>query len=159
MRMIQKLGPLKDVFAKMPMFGQVADQVDDGELKKVESMIQSMTRAERSNPKLIDKSRAGRIARGCGRTVADIEGLVGRFMQMRKMMGSLGKQGGLLSRLGGGAPALGGAPGMMPPGGMDPSMLFGTPGRSGATKKRQDPKAKKNKRKQQQKSRKKKRKK
>jgi signal recognition particle subunit SRP54 len=159
MRMIQKLGPLKDVFAKMPMFGEVADQVDEGELKKVESMIQSMTLTERSNPKLIDKSRAGRIARGCGRTVSDIEGLIARFMQMRKMMGSLGKQGGLLSKLGGGAPAMGGAPGMMPPGGMDPSMLFGNPGRSGSTKKRQDPKAKKNKRKQQQQSRKKKRKK
>jgi len=159
MRMIQKLGPLKEVFSKMPMFGQVADQVDEGELKKVESMIQSMTRAERTDPKLINKSRASRIARGCGRTVADIEGLVGRFMQMRKMMGNLGKQGGMLSGLGGGAPAMGGAPGMMPPGGMDPSMLLGGRRTSGENKKRQDPKARKNKRKQQRNSRKKKRKK
>lgn len=160
MRMIQKLGPLKEVFSKMPMFGQVADQVDEGELTKVESMIQSMTQAERVNPKLIDKSRASRIARGCGRTVTDIEGLVARFMQMRKMMGSLGKQGGLLSGMGGGAPAMGGAPGMMGPGGMDPGMfLGGGGGRAGATKKRQDPKARKNKRKQQRNSRKKKRKK
>jgi signal recognition particle subunit SRP54 len=159
MRMIQKLGPLKDVFSKMPMFGQVADQVDESELTKVESMIQSMTRDERSDPKLIDKSRASRIARGCGRSVADIEGLVSRFMQMRKMMGSLGKQGGLLSGLSGGAPAMGGGPGMMSPGGMDPSMLLGARSGSGATKKRQDPKARKSKRKQQRNSRKKKRKK
>jgi signal recognition particle subunit SRP54 len=159
MRMIQRLGPLKDVFSKMPMFGQVAEQVDEGELGKVESMIQSMTPSERANPKLIDKSRASRIARGCGRTVADIEGLVGRFMQMRKMMGSLGKQGGLLSGLGGGAPALGGGAGAMPPGAMDPSMLFGAPSGGGATKKRKDPKARKAKRKQQRAARKKKRKK
>ena len=159
MRMIQKLGPLKEVFSKMPMFGQVADQVDESELTKVESMIQSMTPAERSDPKLINKSRASRIARGCGRTVSDIEGLVTRFMQMRKMMGNLGKGGGMLSALGGGAPAMGGAPGMMPPGGMDPSMFLGGRTGSGATKKRQDPKARKNKRKQQRNSRKKKRKK
>ena len=170
MRMIQKLGPLKEVFSKMPMFGQVADQVDESELKKVESMIQSMTRAERADPKLIDKSRATRIAKGCGRKVKDIEGLVERFMQMRQMMGALGQQGGLLSKLGGGLgggmgggmPSLGGGmPGMggMPGAGFDPSMLMGGGGGRGATKKRHDPKAKKNKRKQARKSRKKKRKK
>ncbi|MAG33009.1 MAG: signal recognition particle protein [Deltaproteobacteria bacterium] len=159
MRMIQKLGPLKEVFGKMPMFGGVADQVDDGELVKVESMIQSMTRAERKDPKLIDKSRASRIAAGCGRRVTDIEGLIERFMQMRKMMGNLGKQGGLLSGLeGGGMPAMGGGA-MVPPGGFDPSMMMAGPGRSSATKKRQDPKARKNKRKQQRASRRKKRKK
>jgi signal recognition particle subunit SRP54 len=159
MRMIQKLGPLKEVFSKMPMFGQAADQVDESELTKVESMIQSMTRVERSDPKLINKSRASRIARGCGRSVSDIEGLVTRFMQMRKMMGNLGKQGGMLAGLGGGAPAIGGTPGMMPPAGMDPSMFLGARSGRSATKKRQDPQARKNKRKQQRNSRKKKRKK
>ncbi|MEZ4356830.1 MAG: signal recognition particle protein [Myxococcota bacterium] len=159
MRMIQKLGPLKEVFAKMPMFGGMADQVDEGELTKVEAMIQSMTRAERSDPTLIDKSRARRIARGCGRTVGDIEGLVERFMQMRQLMGALGK-GGLLSGLGGGGlPAMGGPGGLpMPPGGFDPSMLMGGAGRGGG-RKRQDPKSKKSKRKQQRASRKKTRKK
>ena len=163
MRMIQKLGPLKEVFSKMPMFGQVADQVDEGELKKVESMIQSMTRSERANPKLIDKSRASRIARGSGRSVKDIDGLVTRFMQMREMMGAMGKQGGLLSRLGGGGLGGGMAPsmgGMMPPGGgFDPSMMLGAAGGRSSTRKRPDPKARKSKRKQQRDSRKKKRKK
>ena len=166
MRMIQKLGPLKEVFSKMPGIGGLADQVDEGELQKIESMIQSMTRAEKAEPSIIDKSRAQRIARGCGRTAGDIEGLVQRFAQMRQMMGALGKQSGLLGALGGGGPAPGG---MMPPGGMagmpgmggpgfDPMALLGGGGRGG-TKKRQDPKAKKNKRKQQRASRKKKRKK
>lgn len=162
LRMIQRLGPLKDVLARMPMFGQVADQVDESELSRVESMIQSMTPSERQDPGVIDKSRARRIAKGCGRRVSDIEGLIDRFMQMRKMMGSLGQQGGLLSRLGGGGrmPAMGGLPGAMPPGGFDPSFGLGLGGgRSGATKKRQDPRAKKSKRKQQRDARKKKRKK
>jgi len=160
MRMIQKLGPLKEVFSKMPGVGGLADQVDEGELSKVEAMIQSMTKAEKAEPKIIDKSRAARIAKGCGRSVADIEGLVERFGQMRQMMGMLGKQGGLL---GGGMPAMGGPGGMIPSGGMggfDPmAMMGGGGGGRGATKKRQDPKAKKNKRKQQRASRKKKRKK
>ena len=159
MRMIQKLGPLKDVFAKMPGIGGLADQVDESELKKVESMIQSMTKAERAEPTIIDKSRAQRIARGCGRKPADIDGLVSRFGQMRQMMGALGKQGGLLSGLGGGGmPAMGGMPGGGM-GGMDPAMLMGGGGGRSATKKRQDPKARKNKRKQQRASRKKKKKK
>ncbi|MBJ20331.1 MAG: signal recognition particle protein [bacterium] len=160
MRMIQKMGPLKEVFSRMPGIGGLADQVDEGELAKIESMIQSMTKAERTEPKIIDQSRAQRIAQGCGRKVSDIDGLVDRFGQMRQMMGALGKQGGLLSGLGGGGmPAMGGMPGgMMPPGGMDPSMLLGGGGRAGATKKRQNPKARKNKRKQQRAARKKKRK-
>jgi len=165
MRMIQKLGPLKEVFSKMPGIGGLADQVDEGELGKVESMIQSMTKSERSEPKTIDKSRAKRIAKGCGRQVSDIEALVDRFGQMRQMMGMLGKQGGLLGG-GGGMPSMGGGmPGMgggipgMGAGGFDPMAMLGGGSGKGSTKKRQDPKAKKNKRKQQQASRKKKRKK
>lgn len=174
MRMIQKLGPLKEVFGKLPGVGQLADQVDEGELVKVESMIQSMTRGERAKPSLIDKSRAKRIAAGSGRKPSEVEQLVERFMQMRQLMGALGQQGGLSSRLGGGFPGIGGAGagggrGAMPPlglpGGMsggagfDPSMLFGGPGRGGASRKPQDVKAKKSKRKQQRDSRKKHRKK
>ncbi len=163
MRMVQKLGPLKDVFSKMPGIGGLADQVDESELTKVESMIQSMTKAERAEPKIIDKSRARRIAQGCGRKIADIDGLIDRFGQMRQMMSALGKQSGLLSGLrGGGMPAMGGMPpgGMGGMAGMDPSMLVGGGGggRAGATKKRQDPKARKNKRKQQRAARKKKKK-
>ncbi len=164
MRMIQRLGPLKEVFAKMPGIGGLADQVDESELGRIESMIQSMTRAERNEPSIIDKSRATRIARGCGRSVSDIEGLVQRFSQMRQMMGMLGKQSGLLGALGGGGglPGMGGgAPGAFPglgAGGFDPSALFGGGGGRSATKKRVDPRAKKNKRKQQRASRKKKKK-
>jgi signal recognition particle subunit SRP54 len=164
LRMIQKLGPLREVFSKMPMFGQIADQVDEDELSKVESMIQSMTVAERQQPKIIDKSRTQRIARGCGRREADVDGLIDRFMQMRQMMGALGKQGGMLSQLGGGLgggmPALGdGGLGGLAGGGFDPAVMMGGVGRRATAKKRPDARARKNKRKQQRSSRKKKRKK
>jgi signal recognition particle subunit SRP54 len=62
LRMIQRLGPLRDVMAKMPGFGKLAEHVDETELRKVEAMIQSMTKSERLEPERIDRSRASRIA-------------------------------------------------------------------------------------------------
>ena len=50
LKLIQKMGPLREVFAKMPMFGSFADQADEGELVKVESLIRSMTPGERKTP-------------------------------------------------------------------------------------------------------------
>ena len=112
LQMIQKLGPLREVFAKLPMFGKIADQVDERELVKVEALIRSMTPGERAQPEIIDKSRASRIARGSGRRSKEVRELVGRFGQMREMMAAVGgRGGGLLSRIpglgrGGGAPDL-----------------------------------------------------
>jgi signal recognition particle subunit SRP54 len=127
MRMIQKLGPLREVFAKLPFFGAAAEQVDEGEIGRVEALIHSMTPGERARPDIIDKSRASRIARGSGRRSREVFELVERFGQMRQMMASLGS-GGLLSRI----PGLGrlaGAGG----GGVDPAaLLAGAPGFGGA---------------------------
>jgi len=114
MRTIQKMGPLREVISKLPMFGSMAEQVDEDELKRVEALIQSMTPEERKRPDIIDKSRASRIARGSGRRSKDVRGLIGRFGQMREMMSALGSGagGGLLAKMG-----LGG-------GGFDPSGML-----------------------------------
>ena len=120
LKMIQKLGPLRDVVAKLPMFGGLADQVEESELVKVESLIRSMTPQERSQPETIDKSRASRIARGSGRRSQDVRDLIERFGQMREMMASLGGKGGLMSRM----PGMGNLAGAGP-GGLDPSALLG----------------------------------
>jgi signal recognition particle subunit SRP54 len=101
LRTLQKLGPLRDVLAKVPMFGSLASQVDERELVKVEAMIQSMTPGERAQPGLIDKSRAGRIARGSGRRPREVLDLIDRFGQMKGMLGSLGGPTGLMGGLGG----------------------------------------------------------
>jgi signal recognition particle subunit SRP54 len=109
------------------MFGQLADQVEEGELSRVEALIRSMTPDERARPQIIDKSRAGRIARGSGRRSRDVRDLVTRFGQMREMMASLGSGGGLLSRI----PGFGNLAGAGLPGGLSPSALLGgetTPG-------------------------------
>jgi len=122
LRTIQKMGPLREVLGKLPMFGGMADQADDRELVRVEAMIQSMTRAERKQPELIDKSRAARIARGSGMQSRQVRDLVKRFEQMREMMSALGSGGGLLSKMPG-MGRLAGAGGM--PGDLDPAALLG----------------------------------
>jgi len=128
LRTIQKMGPLREVFAKMPMFGSIADQVDERELNRVEALIQSMTPGERAKPDIIDKSRMSRIARGSGRRSKDVKDLIARFGQMREMMAELGKGGGLLGKI----PGLGKLAGA---GGMDPTALLagagGAPGGKG----------------------------
>ena len=146
MRTIQKMGPLREVFAKLPMFGSMAEQVDEGELKRVEALIQSMTPNERKKPDIIDKSRATRIAKGCGRRSKDVRGLIDRFGQMREMMSALGSGagGGLLSKmgLGGGLDPAGllaagaGGPGMAMPGGGGPSRRTSLKKRSESKNKR-----------------------
>jgi signal recognition particle subunit SRP54 len=150
LKTIQKLGPLREVFAKLPMFGSLAEQVDERELVKVEAMIRSMTPAERSRPELIEKSRASRIAVGCGRKPKEVHDLVKRFDQMRGVMAQLGGGGGgLLSRV----PGMGRLAGA---GGADPTALLGggAPRSQGPRRKGADA-ARKRKRKQARKSRKK----
>jgi signal recognition particle subunit SRP54 len=119
LRTIQKMGPLRDVFAKLPMFGSIAEQVDERELNRVEALIQSMTPGERANPEIIDKSRMSRIARGSGRRSKDVRDLLGRFTQMREMMSQIGNSG-MLGKI----PGLGKMAGA---GGIDPTALLAGP--------------------------------
>jgi len=126
LKLIKRMGPIQEVFSKLPMFGSLADQVEGDELVKVEAMVHSMTPAERQRPELIDKSRAGRIARGSGRRPREVRELVERFVQMREVMGQLGG-GGLLSRI----PGLGRLAGAGAPD-IDPASLLGGSGRAAA---------------------------
>ncbi len=126
LRAIQRMGSIRDLIAKLPGMGALADQVDEKELGRVEAMIGSMTKHERIEPESIDKSRAKRIARGSGRRSKEVFELVQRFVQMRELMGGLGRGGGLLSKI----PGLGRFAGAGMPAGFDPSALLG--GRGGA---------------------------
>tara|TARA_B100000029_G_scaffold282652_2_gene276534 strand:- start:3726 stop:4427 length:702 start_codon:yes stop_codon:yes gene_type:complete len=103
LKTIKKMGPLKDVFEKLPFFNDMMPagaMVDDRELVRVEAMIQSMTRGERDKPELLQSnSRCRRIAKGSGRTEKDVVDLYGRFKMMRDLMGAVGKQPGLLGNL------------------------------------------------------------
>jgi signal recognition particle subunit SRP54 len=130
LRAIRKLGPLREIVAKLPMMGSLAEQVEDTELVKTEALIRSMTPEERQRPEIIDKSRSARIARGSGRRSRDVRDLVTRFEQMKEMMSSLGSKTGLLGRLGGlggGMPGFGDLAGA---GGVPPALLGGGAGAS-----------------------------
>jgi len=100
-KLIRKMGSIKDVMDKFPIFGELPEGIsfDDKELVKVEAMVASMTKKERKNPDMIDEKRAARIAKGAGRKPADVRGLLQRFDMMRKVMRQIGEAPGLLARL------------------------------------------------------------
>jgi signal recognition particle subunit SRP54 len=89
----------------LPGMGQFRDQLanfDEREIDRIQAIIQSMTPGERANPKVIDGSRRARIAKGSGVHVSEVNLLVERFFEARKMMQSLAKGGGVPGMPGGG---------------------------------------------------------
>ena len=97
MQAVRRMGPLSKILGMMPGMGQMKDQInniDEREIDRLEAIIKSMTPAERANPKILDGSRRTRIAKGSGTTVTDVNSLVNRFFDARKMMQSLGGQMG-----------------------------------------------------------------
>jgi signal recognition particle subunit SRP54 len=93
-RKIKQMGSVADLVKKIPGMGDMmADQdVDEGELVRMEAAIQSMTPKERANPKIIDTSRRRRIARGAGCDPSDVSQLVKQFEPMRNMMKAMSGQ-------------------------------------------------------------------
>jgi signal recognition particle subunit SRP54 len=91
-KMIKKLGPLENLLALMPGMGNLKDfSVDEKQMKRVEAIVLSMTFGERTNPDILNARRRQRIARGSGVTVTEVNDLLQRFSQMRKMMKNMGK--------------------------------------------------------------------
>lgn len=98
LKQIKKMGPLSQVMGMLPgQFGQAAKQVDprevDGQLKSVEAIINSMTPAERRDPRLLNASRRRRIARGCGKDVQAVNRLMKQFRDMQNLMKRFQKPG------------------------------------------------------------------
>jgi signal recognition particle subunit SRP54 len=107
MQAVRQMGSLSKIMGMIPGMNQFKDQLanfDDREIDRIQALILSMTPAERANPKVIDGSRRARIAKGSGRSVSDVNQLVDRFFEARKMMMSMAS--------GGGVPGLPGMPGM-----------------------------------------------
>ncbi|QIG42344.1 signal recognition particle protein [Nocardioides anomalus] len=106
MQQVRKLGSMSKIMGMLPGMGQFREQLDnfdEREIDRIQAIIQSMTPAERANPKIIDGSRRARIAKGSGRQVSDVNSLVDRFFEARKMMQQFAK---------GAMPGLPGMPGM-----------------------------------------------
>ena len=101
MQQIRKMGSIGKILGMLPGMGQMKDQlanVDDREIDRSQAIIQSMTPAERADPKIINGSRRLRIANGSGVAVADVNDLVNRFFEARKMMKQMAGQFGFGSR-------------------------------------------------------------
>jgi len=98
MQAVRKMGSLSKLLGMLPGMGEMREQIesiDEGELDRVSAIIQSMTPGERADPKILNGSRRARIAKGSGTQVAEVNGLVERFGEARKMMASLGRGGGM----------------------------------------------------------------
>jgi signal recognition particle subunit SRP54 len=133
-RMIQKMGSLKDLMAKMPGMGDMMPpgvNLDDRELVRVEAIIQSFTKFERKDPYALirEPTRVSRISKGSGQPEQQVTELVQKFLFMKQMMDGLGQNMGMMGRIpgmknlamakqmrkqmaqGGGMPGMGGMPG------------------------------------------------
>jgi signal recognition particle subunit SRP54 len=95
MRQVQKMGSLSSIIAMMPGVPKELKNVDidDGELRRVEAIICSMTADERRQPELINGSRRLRIANGSGTTTGEVNRLVKQFQEMQKLMKRMGGLG------------------------------------------------------------------
>jgi signal recognition particle subunit SRP54 len=144
---IRKMGPIANLLGMLPGAGQMKDQLamlDEKHLDRVQAIIRGMTPAERDDPKIINASRRLRIANGSGVKVSDVNDLVNRFFDARKMMSQMagrfgmpggggknnrkGKKGKKGKGRGPTAPKVrGGFPGMFP-GGMPGGLPGGAPG-------------------------------
>ena len=92
-RMIQKMGSLKDLMSMIPGMGKAMKDIDisDDAFRGVEAIISSMTPHERANPDAIDMSRKKRIAKGCGKDINEVNQFMKQFDQMRDMMKQMNK--------------------------------------------------------------------
>ncbi|MEE6139314.1 signal recognition particle protein [Mycobacterium sp. 050128] len=89
---IRKMGPIGNLLGMLPGAGQMKDalaEVDDRQLDRLQAIIRGMTPQERADPKIINASRRLRIANGSGVSVSEVNQLVDRFFEARKMMSSM----------------------------------------------------------------------
>ena len=100
-KMMKRLGPLENLLAMLPGMGNLKGfSVDENQMKRVEAIVLSMTLDERTHPDILNARRRQRIARGSGVSVTEVNDLLQRFGQMRKMMKGFGKMKQKMSRPG-----------------------------------------------------------
>ncbi len=91
---VAKMGDINDIVGMIPGAGRLKlgdKKVDEAQLKRNKAIIQSMTKEERSNPKILNYSRRKRIAKGCGLQVQDVNRLIKQFEQTCDMMKKMAK--------------------------------------------------------------------
>ena len=97
MRQMRHMGPMSKIMGMLPGVGQMKDQIeniDEREIDRIEAIICAMTPAERADVSVLNGSRRARIAKGSGVEVRDVNNLVNRFVDARKMMSQMGQMMG-----------------------------------------------------------------
>jgi signal recognition particle subunit SRP54 len=98
LQQVKKMGPISQVLDMIPGMSRakldVAPELADGQLRRIEAIISSMTQEERHHPEILGGSRKRRIARGSGTTVQEVNQLLTQFRQMQRMMKQLSSQKG-----------------------------------------------------------------
>ena len=99
-KMLRKMGPLENILGMLPGMGNLKGfSVDEKQLKRIEAIVLSMTPGERRRPDILNARRRQRIARGSGTSVTEVNTLLQRFNQMRKLMKNAGKMKKMLARI------------------------------------------------------------
>jgi signal recognition particle subunit SRP54 len=99
-KMMRKLGPLESILGMLPGMGNLKDMnVDENQLKRTEAIVLSMTDEERRRPDILNARRRQRIARGSGSSVTQVNDLLQRFNQMRKLMKNAGKMKRMMAQM------------------------------------------------------------
>jgi signal recognition particle subunit SRP54 len=98
-KMMRKMGPLENILGMLPGMGNVQGSIDEKQLKRTEAIVLSMTSEERTRPGILNARRRQRIARGSGSTVTEVNDLLRRFDQMRKMMKNTGKMKKMMAQM------------------------------------------------------------
>src|SRR5213076_1470421 len=99
-KMMRRMGPLENVLGMLPGMSNVQGlSIDEKQLKRTEAIVLSMTSEERTRPQILNARRRQRIARGSGSTVTEVNDLVRRFDQMRKMMKNAGKMKKMMAQM------------------------------------------------------------
>jgi signal recognition particle subunit SRP54 len=101
-KMLRKMGPLENLLGLIPGMDKMnSPGVDDKQMRRMEAIVLSMTLGERSRPDVLNARRRQRIARGSGTTVTEVNNLLLRFSDMRKLMKKPGKLKKMMARAGG----------------------------------------------------------
>ena len=97
LKQMKKLGSMESIISMIPGLNKMKGAVDftaaEKDIKRTEAIINSMTRKERLYPHIIDGSRRVRISKGSGTRVQDVNDLMKKFMEMKKMMKKFAKGG------------------------------------------------------------------
>jgi signal recognition particle subunit SRP54 len=99
-KMLRKMGPVENVLGMLPGMSNVQGlSIDEKRLKRTEAIVLSMTSEERTRPEILNARRRQRIARGSGSTVTEVNDLIRRFDQMKKMMKNAGKMKKMMAQM------------------------------------------------------------